>query len=65
MIGLVKGKTVELYAEPRSDAEVIGHVAEGNLVEVDDYLIVGKFCKICTAIGLEGYCKKKYISIEK
>ena len=65
MIGLVTSKTVEVYSEPRGDADVIGHIAEGNLVEVDDDLIVGKFYKICTAMGLEGYCKKKYISIEK
>ena len=65
MIGIVNSNAVDIYVEPRSDSELIGHVANGNLVEIDEAQSVGKYYKICTVIGIEGFCKKKYISIEK
>lgn len=65
MIGVINDKVVKVYSEPRSESEVIWHIAEGNIVQIDETESVGKFYKIYMAMGIEGYCKKKHISIQR
>lgn len=64
MIGVVNTKVVNVYVDPESDSVIIAHITAGNRVEIDLSQSVDKFYKIYTAMGLEGFCKKKYISTE-
>lgn len=66
MIGIVKeGMIANVYAEPNTDAVIICQIAGGNRVEVDFRQDLGKFCIVCTAMGVEGFCMKKHITVEK
>lgn len=49
---------------PSTEADVLCVIERGSEVTVDDPDHVGKFYKVCTATGVEGYCAKPYIEIK-
>lgn len=66
MIGVVKeGIVANVYAEPNVDSMIICQIAGGNRVEVDLRQDIGKFCQIYTSMGVEGFCMRKYIIVER
>lgn len=66
MIGIVKeGNDANVYAEPNTDAIILCRIPSGTCVEVDFRQDLGKFCIVCTAMGIEGFCMKKHITVEK
>lgn len=66
MIGTIKeGVKANIYAKPDPDAMIICQLNGGTRVEVDARQDLGKFYIVCTSMGVEGFCMKKYIAIER
>ena len=66
MIGIVKeGIVANVYAEPRTDSVIVCQIAGGNRIEVEPRQDLGKFYPICTSMGVEGFCMRKHITIER
>lgn len=55
---------LNMRKEPSSDAEVIGTIAVGSEVSIDEAASTEDFYKVCTAAGAEGFCMKKFISVK-
>lgn len=50
--------------EPTSDSKVITTISSGTEVEIiDNGESTDEFYKICTAVGVEGFCMRKFINI--
>lgn len=49
--------------EPNLDAELVCELPSSTNLVVEDQGTYGKFYKICTPAGIEGYCLKKFIRI--
>lgn len=49
---------------PTPLAEVLCVVDENSKVEIDEAESTAEFYKVCTASGVEGYCMKKFITVE-
>lgn len=54
---------VAVRKEPKVDAELVCELPSSTNLVVEDQSTSGKFYKICTPSGIEGYCLKKFISI--
>lgn len=62
--GVVTGCTkLNVRENPYPDAEVVCIIAEGDEVALDPDDLYEDFYKVYTAAGMEGYCMKKYISV--
>ena len=48
---------------PDKNAKVVCVLDEGAVVEVSVEESVGGYYKVCTEIGIEGYCMKSYIEL--
>lgn len=65
MIGtVVNCVKLVIRAKPDYDAEIIGEVANGSKVVIDEYESNFEFYKIVTTSGLIGYCDRDYIEIK-
>lgn len=63
-IGMVVDCTsLNVRENPSITANVVCTITNGTTVEVDETESTEEFYKICTEIGEEGYCIKKYIRI--
>lgn len=63
-IGMVVDCTsLNVRENPSITANVVCTITNGTTVEVDETESTEEFYKICTEIGEEGYCMKKYIRI--
>lgn len=51
--------------EPSADAEVLAIVDCLSEVMVDIDASINDFYKVCTAVGVEGFCMRKYIALKK
>ena len=51
--------------EPRSDADIICTIEKNSEVMIDEYESTNNFYRVFTASGIEGFCMKKYISVQK
>ena len=49
--------------EPSIESEVLCEISWSTEIMVYEEESTGEFYKICTASGVEGYCMKKFISI--
>lgn len=62
--GVVAGcKKLNVREHPDKNAKVVCVLDEGAVVEVFTEESVGDFYKVCTEIGIEGYCMKAYIEL--
>lgn len=62
--GVVSGcKKLNVREQPDFNAEVVCVISEGSEVVVVMNENHGDFYKVCTAAGMEGYCMKKFISV--
>jgi len=50
---------------PDHDAEIVTTIDALSEVLVDMSESTDKFYKICTAVGIEGYCMKKFIALRR
>lgn len=66
MIATIKdGKDVNLYSEPNTDSFILCRIPAGSRVEADLRKDLGKFCIVCTPMGIEGFCMRKHIAVEQ
>ena len=49
---------------PSPDAKVVGVIDEGAEVMIDADASTLMFYKVCTECGIEGYCMKKFITVQ-
>lgn len=56
-------KKLNVREHPDKNADVVCVLDEGSVVEVFTEESVGDFYKVCTEIGIEGYCVKAYIGL--
>lgn len=62
--GFVTGcKKLNVREHPDTKANVVCVLDEGTVVEVFQSESVGDYYKVCTEIGIEGYCVKTYIGL--
>lgn len=62
--GVVTGCTkLNVRENPYPDAEVVCVISEDSEVVIDEDNSTHDFYKVYTAAGMEGYCMKKYISV--
>lgn len=62
--GIVNCWALNVREEPRPDASIIGTVNQSSEVMVNDNESTDEFYKVCTAAGVEGFCMKKYITVQ-
>lgn len=55
--------SLNVREKPSVTADVVCTITNGVTVEVDETESTTEFYKICTEIGEEGFCMKKYIRI--
>lgn len=51
--------------EPNKDAEILAVINEGSEVVINRIKSTVEFYAVCTAAGIEGYCMKKFITVNK
>ena len=56
---------LNVRAKPRVDANVICVIERNSKVVIDEKDSTKNFYKICTAVGVEGYCMKQFVNILK
>lgn len=49
---------------PSVNADILCTIDVGSEVEIKSVSISDEFYKVCTAAGFEGYCMKKFISVQ-
>lgn len=64
-IGIVTGcKRLNVREEPKTDASVICEVKFQTELMIDENESNDEFYKIFTASGIEGFCMKKFITVQ-
>lgn len=64
LVGVANCLRLHIYSEPSTDSEVICKVRYLTEVEIDSNGSTEDFYKIYTAIGVEGFCQKEYITLK-
>ena len=64
LIGVVNCLRLHVFAEPRTDAEIVAKFRYLTEVAIDLDNSTEDFYKICTAIGAEGFCLKEHITLK-
>lgn len=54
---------LNVRANPRANADVVCIIASGSKVMIDESGTTENFYKVCTEVGVEGYCMKRFINI--
>lgn len=55
---------LEILEEPRPDADIVCTIPFTTRVMIDESESTDDFYKVFTSIGIEGFCDKRFISIE-
>lgn len=58
-------KKLNIREEPRTDATIVCEVDYQTELMIDENESTEEFYKIFTAAGIEGFCMKKFITIQK
>lgn len=58
---IISRHPVDVRLEPDMESEVICQLDSNSYFVVEEK--VGKFYKICTVVGVEGYCLRKHVEI--
>lgn len=64
-IGHVKAKRLNIRKEPSIETGIICVVESGSELMIEKEGSTKEWLKVCTASGFEGYCMKKFVTIEK
>lgn len=56
---------LRVYESPDQEAEIVTIITTLTEVMVDMDASTDDFYKICTAVGIQGYCKKTYIALRR
>ena len=56
---------LNVRVKPRADADVLCIINRDSKVVIDEENSTKNFYKICTEVGIEGYCMKQFINISK
>lgn len=64
LFGVVNCLRLHVYSEPKEDSEVIRKLRFLTEVIIDLGSSTEEFYKIYTAIGAEGFCQKKLLTIK-
>lgn len=51
--------------EPKADADVLAIIPAFSKVQVDTEISTDEFYKVCTETGIEGFCMKKYVALQR
>ena len=62
--GTVGCEKLNVRSDATIDSEPIGVIARDSKVFIYEDESTDEFYKVCTATGLEGYCMKKFISVQ-
>lgn len=62
-IGVANCLRLHIYAEPRTDSEIICKVRYLTELSIDLENSTEDFYKVCTAIGAEGFCEKDLVTV--
>lgn len=63
--GIVSGcNKLNVRKSPTPLADVLCVINENSKVEIYEAASTTEFYKVCTASGVEGYCMKKFITVE-
>lgn len=57
-------KKLNIRAEPLIGAQIVCELPVKSEVMIEDFSLIGEFYKVYTTAGIEGYCLKKFISIQ-
>lgn len=64
-IGIIYGcAKLNVRKEPKPDAEVVSQLVVGSEVMIDCDTSTDEFYKVCTASGVEGFCMKRFVTIQ-
>lgn len=66
----IKGVVVDcgklnIRNNPTSDAKVVATVPAGTEIVINEEESTDEFYKVCTAVGVEGFCMRRFIDILK
>lgn len=65
MIGVVANCVkLNVRAEPRADATIVCEVVCQAELMIDESESTEEFFKVCTTAGIEGFCMKKFITVQ-
>ena len=64
-IGKVNTKLLNIRKEPDIKSEIIYRVENGSELMIEETASTKDWFKICTVSGIEGYCMKKFIDVNK
>lgn len=65
VIGTVTNcKNLNVRKSPNQASESIQIICSGSEVKIDKSKSTAEFYKVCTAAGVEGYCKKQFIKVD-
>ena len=65
VIGVVTGcNKLNVRKMPKPDAAVVSELVASSEVMIDEDKSTVEFYKVCTASGVEGFCMKKFITIQ-
>ena len=62
--GTVGCEKLYVRSDATIDSEPVGIINRGSKVFIYEDESTKEFYKVCTATGLEGYCMKKFISVQ-
>ena len=66
VVGIVIGcSRLNVRMKPGADAKVVCTIECDSKVMIDEENSTKNFYKICTEVGIEGYCMKQFINISK
>lgn len=64
-IGHVKAKKLNIRKEPNIESGIVCIVESGSELMIEKESSTKEWFKVCTASGFEGYCMKKFVTVEK
>lgn len=64
-IGNVKAKRLNIRKEPNIESGIVCIVESGSELMIEKESSTKEWFKVCTASGFEGYCMKKFVTVEK
>lgn len=64
-MGYVKAKRLNIRKEPNIEAGIVCIVESGSELMIEKEGSTKEWFKVCTASGFEGYCMKKFVTVEK
>ena len=62
--GTVNCEKLNVRSDATIDSDPVGVIARDSKVFIYEDESTEEFYKVCTATGLEGYCMKKFISVQ-